>query len=91
MEYVLVDAPGLLDLHGMKRDGHVLVTEGRVESCIRYADLGAGWVEVARKREEFVGGVVAVGSATALREGAWGFLGGLGLFIRGIIGKLLGI
>ncbi|TKA66029.1 hypothetical protein B0A49_08117 [Cryomyces minteri] len=63
LDYVFVDPPGLHDSNGTTRTGHELLVTELPKMNLSYADLGAGFCEVAERRNEFKGMGVAV-SAT---------------------------
>ncbi|KAK3679817.1 hypothetical protein LTR78_000193 [Recurvomyces mirabilis] len=63
LEYVFVDPPGLHDANGTKRTGHELLVDKAGEQNLMYGDLGAGFCEIAERRDEYKGKAVMV-SAT---------------------------
>jgi hypothetical protein len=90
MEYIFVDAPALFDSEGVERTGHRLFIAGEtgtVSAGVNYADLGAAFLEIAQRKEEFAGMGVGVSATGAVRE-QWGVL--LGYQMTGLKGRLWG-
>ncbi|TKA34363.1 hypothetical protein B0A50_00345 [Salinomyces thailandicus] len=82
LDFVLVDPPAIHDPQGTTRTGHRLELERNPSSTLMYADLGAGFVEVAERRREFRGLGVGV-SATGVVNETWGILAGyLGMGLK---------
>ena len=78
MEYIFVDAPALFDSEGVERTGHRLFIagdDGAVSAGVNYADLGAAFLELAERKEEFAGKGVGVSATGTVRE-QWGVLFG---------------
>lgn len=91
LEYIFVDAPALFDAEGVERTGHRLLAEGDSDAAasagINYADLGAAFVEIAQRKEEFAGKGVGVSATGAVRE-QWGVL--LGYQMAGLKTRIWG-
>jgi hypothetical protein len=90
MEYIFVDAPALFDSEGTERTGHRLFVAGNtgaVSAGVNYADLGAAFLELAERKEEFAGKRVGVSATGAVRE-QWGVL--FGYQMVGLKGRLWG-
>ncbi|KAJ8606149.1 hypothetical protein MRB53_041156 [Persea americana] len=85
LEYICMDPPALHD--GGKRTGHKLFLDGSQSSGLNYADLGAGFVEAASRKEEFAGKGVGV-TATGDVEQHWDVL--RGYILRGIKANITG-
>jgi hypothetical protein len=90
LEYIFVDAPALFDSEGVERTGHRLITKGDTgvaSAGINYADLGAAFIELAERKDEFKGMGVGVSATGAVRE-QWGVL--FGYQVAGLKGRLWG-
>jgi len=90
LEYILVDAPALFDSEGVERTGHRLITAGDTGAAsagVNYADLGAAFLEIAERKDEFKGMGVGVSATGAVRE-QWGVL--FGYQMTGLKGRLWG-
>lgn len=85
LELICVDPPALHA--GTKRTGHKLQLTGQVYRSLNYPDLGAAFVEIAGRAEEFSGKGVIVG-ATGDVEEHWDVL--VGYLSRGVRARLLG-
>jgi len=61
LQYIYVDPPSIHDPDGTVPTGYALVVEpeGPLTEMLSYSDLGAAFVELAERRDEFAG--VAVG------------------------------
>jgi hypothetical protein len=74
----------------VERTGHRLFIAGdtgTVSAGVNYADLGAAFLEIAQRKEEFAGMGVGVSATGAVRE-QWGVL--LGYQMTGLKGRLWG-
>lgn len=84
LEAIFIDPPAIHDANGMTPTGYELFTAAstglKQEPAVSYADLGAAFAEVARKREEFKGEGVIV-SATGEVNLTWGPL--MGYMLQG--------
>jgi hypothetical protein len=90
LEYIFVDAPALFDAEGVVRTGHRLLAPGDTgvaSAGVNYADLGAAFMEIAERKEEFAGKGVGVSATGAVRE-QWGVL--FGYQMAGLKGRLWG-
>jgi len=92
LDYIAVDPPDLHDANGTERTGYKILTpeQQRTEpypTSLGYADLGAAFCEVARRREEFAG-QSAVVTATGNVNKTWGTLAGY--LFRGARGMIFG-
>ena len=88
--YVFVDAPALFDAEGVERTGHRLLAAGDTETAsagVNYADLGAAFIEIAQRKDEFGGMGVGVSATGTVRE-EWGVL--FGYQMAGLRGRLWG-
>lgn len=66
LNYIFVDPPGLHDSTGTARTGHQLMLTEPPKMHLNYSDLGAGFCEVAERRNEFSGKAVAVSATGAV-------------------------
>jgi hypothetical protein len=90
LEYVFVDAPALFDSEGVERTGHRLFTAGDTGTAsagVNYADLGAAFLEIAERKDEFKGMGVGVSATGTVRE-QWGVL--FGYQMVGLKGRIWG-
>ncbi|KAK0984087.1 hypothetical protein LTR91_001479 [Friedmanniomyces endolithicus] len=60
LDYAFVDTFAVFDGEGTTRTGHELTLIGPLPNAISYADVGAGFCEIAERREEFKGKGVGV-------------------------------
>ncbi|KAK0327900.1 hypothetical protein LTR82_001418 [Friedmanniomyces endolithicus] len=60
LDYAFVDTFAVFDGEGTTRTGHELTLTGPLPNAISYADVGAGFCEIAERREEFKGKGVGV-------------------------------
>ena len=92
LHHIAVDPPSLHDADGTERTGYKLLkpeqqkTEPHATS-LSYADLGAAFCEVARRREEFAGQSAVVNATGKVNE-TWGTL--VGYIFRGAKGRVFG-
>ena len=70
-QVIFVDPGALHDAEGTERTGHRLVVDEEPGPDVSYADLGAGFCELAERCEEFKGKGVGV-SATGKVNRTWG-------------------
>ncbi|KAK0316694.1 hypothetical protein LTR01_000444 [Friedmanniomyces endolithicus] len=87
LDYAFVDTFAVFDAEGTTRTGHDLTLTGPLPNAISYADVGAGFCEIAQRREEFKGkgvGVRATGKVKATPGANMYYLA------MGIKGRLLG-
>lgn len=75
LSYIFADPPSIHDPDGTVPTGYELILDGKQETALSYADLGAAFCELARRREEFLGKGVGV-SATGHVNQVWGPLVG---------------
>jgi len=90
LEYIFVDAPALFDAEGVERTGHRLLAagdDGVASAGVNYADLGAAFMEIAERKDEFRGKGVGVSATGTVRE-EWGVL--FGYQMAGLKGRLWG-
>lgn len=73
LDVIFVDPPALHDSEGAERTGYELKLEAPMGHSLNYADLGAAFVEIAERREEFAGKGVGVAGTGHIRE-QWGVL-----------------
>lgn len=73
LEYIFVDPPALHDPEGAACTGYELVMEPPMGHSLNYADLGAGFIEIAERRKEFVGRGVGIAGTGHIRA-QWGVL-----------------
>jgi len=86
LRYIFVDPPALHDPNG-KPTGYSLSTTDPCSKNLGYADLGAGFAEVAERRDEFADGAVGV-SSTGKVTTDWPNL--VGNIVLGLRGRILG-
>lgn len=91
LDPIFIDPPAIHDAEGTTPTGFELFTGTsrglKQEAAISYADLGAAFVEVARRREEFLGEGVIV-SATGRVNLTWPPL--MGYMLQGAKSRILG-
>ncbi|EME38862.1 averufin oxidase-like protein [Dothistroma septosporum NZE10] len=80
LSYIYVDPPTIHDAFGPNRTGHKLISCkpdvcDKQETALSYADLGAGFVEIASRKEDFLNQPVGV-TATGKAKETWGVLAG---------------
>nr|ADN06234.1 averufin oxidase-like protein [Passalora arachidicola] len=80
LDYIYVDPPTIHDAFGTNRTGHKLIdcnpsVCAKQETALSYADLGASFVEIAERREQFRNQPVGV-TATGKAKETWGVLAG---------------
>ena len=71
MNLICIDPPALHDADGTERTGHTIVVTEEMAPNLSYADLGAGFCEVAERREEYKGKAVGVNATGKVRT-TWG-------------------
>ena len=89
LSYIFVDPPSIHDAEGTTATGHKIfldVSKEKQESAIMYADLGEAFVEIAQRRNEFLGKGVFV-SATGEVNMTWGPL--MGYMGQGVKSRVL--
>ncbi|TKA81514.1 hypothetical protein B0A55_02994 [Friedmanniomyces simplex] len=67
LDYAFVDTQAVFDAEGTTRTGHELTLIGPLTQSISYADVGAGFCEIAERREEFKGNGVGVKATGKVR------------------------
>lgn len=87
LDYVYVDAPGLMDQEGKERTGHQLVLEGKMSEGLNYADFGAAFVDIAARKGEFVGKGVGVSATGHVRADVSRLMG---YMVWGLKGRIFG-
>ncbi|KAM0718753.1 hypothetical protein Q7P37_005824 [Cladosporium fusiforme] len=90
LNYVFVDPPALFDAEGTERTGHRLFVagyKGEESIGVNYADLGAAFVEIAEKKDDYTGRSVGVTGTGKLRQD-WPTL--VRLQLEGAIGRVWG-
>lgn len=87
LHYVFLDPPAIHDPDGTTPTGYRLVLDEKQEQALSYADLGAAFCEVARRREEFAGKAVGI-SATGRVNLTVGTL--MGYMATGLKGRVWG-
>ena len=75
LSYIFVDPPAIHDADGTTPTGYKLILEEKQDPALSYADLGAAFCEVAKRRDEFMGKAVGV-TATGPVNLTWGTLVG---------------
>lgn len=74
MDHIFVDPPALHDPIGAERTGHELCANTDIDSStnlstsLNYSDLGAGFVEIAQRRDEYLEKAVIVSATGPVRE-----------------------
>jgi oxidoreductase AflX len=87
LDYIFIDPPSIHDAHGTTPTGYKLILDEKQDSALSYADLGAAFCEVAKRRDEFVGKAVGV-TATGTVNQTWGIL--VGYMATGAKGRIWG-
>ncbi|KAI7469700.1 hypothetical protein KC357_g6360 [Hortaea werneckii] len=86
-DYIIVDPPSLHNTEGTTRTGYKLVLDEMPPMCLMYADLGAGFCEIAERKDEFVGKAVGIGATGEVTQ-TWGVL--LGYLGQGLKSRIIG-
>lgn len=87
LSWIYVDPPTVHDAFGTQRTGYRLISTEKQDTALSYADLGASFCEIARRRDEFRNRPVGV-TATGKVNESWGVLAGY--LLDGAVGRVRG-
>lgn len=87
LSWIYVDPPTVHDAFGTQPTGYKLISTEKQETALSYADLGASFCELARRRDEFRNRPVGVTATGKVKE-SWGVLAGY--LLDGAVGRVKG-